>query len=232
MGPPGLRFPEEAGRCCPQETAKSPFCPFRRLAWRMEHAPMRCFGDCDAGAFRASSPGSLMPFPENHQAANSLNGWLPLRKLPFKGGRTTWSGCRLWRSCLPVITGTLRICPLDAPGSTMPQTASLPAGGATVQTVLRKEPCGQLHLQRQCDISHLSHHAPGHVPAACRTDGQALCGLPQRLRVQGGPSRPAVPGSCDPGFRGCLGWALCAVLLRRHSGEHGGNRAAVPSGRA
>lgn len=97
---------------------------------------------------------------------------------------------------------------------------------------LRKEPCGQLHLQRQCDISHLSYHAPGHVPAAYRADGQALCRLPQRLRVQSGPSRPAVPGSCDPGFCGCLGWALCAVLLRRYSGEHGGNRAAVPSGRA
>ncbi len=94
---------------------------------------MRCFGDCAAGAFRASSPGSLMPFPENHQAANGLNGWPPLRKLSFKGGRTTWSGCRLWRSCLHVVTGALRIRPLDAPGSTMPQTASLPVGGATAQ---------------------------------------------------------------------------------------------------
>lgn len=94
---------------------------------------MRCFGDCAAGAFRASSPGSLMPFPENHQAANGLNGWPPLRKLSFKGGRTTWSGCRLWRSCLHVVTGALRIRPLDAPGSTMPQTASLSVGGTTAQ---------------------------------------------------------------------------------------------------
>ena len=94
---------------------------------------MRRFGDCAAGAVRASSPGSLMPFPENRQAANGLNGWPPLRKLSFKGGRTTWSGCRLWRSCLHVVTGALRIRPLDAPGSTMPQTASLPVGGATAQ---------------------------------------------------------------------------------------------------
>lgn len=84
-GPSGLRCPAEAGGRCPQETAKSPFCPFRRLAWRMERAPMRCFGDCDAGAFRASSPGSLMPFPENHQAANSLNGWLPSEEASFQG---------------------------------------------------------------------------------------------------------------------------------------------------